>query len=733
MATIAGTLDVAGDEDWVRADLEAGISYRIAVEDAFGAVSFSVQSQDDPGFDDPDFRRFDFPIQQQTVVTPELGGAFFIAVDGFEEQGYTVTVEEQVDDFADNPLTTAFVAPGGSLQGTHEVVGDDDWVRMSLSAGVTYRIAVEQSDPSDFLTLSLMSREDSVFSAGRTRDDFSPFFGNFVFDQNEIVLTPLRSADYFLSVIGTAGDYTVSLEDIADDFADNENTTGTIAVGSTATGRIDAVDDEDWFRVELAAGVTYRTNGDATSFVDPAAIFDDDLFSVGVDQLPRAETSGVFTPELGGTYFIAVQDDAASVGETYTLELAVQEDDFADNRATTGSIAPGQQVSGLIEIAGDEDWFAADLAGGVTYRARLELENPGDFDRLNVGSEQDDEFFDTETPLRSEFGFSQFDAPGVVEAIFTPLNGGRYFIQVPSDTLAGAYTVSLDVVDDDFADNAGTTGSLSVGGTATGTIENQGDQDWFRVDLQAGVSYLVTTQADDVDLSFAIGQELVVTDQDGEFPDDFRFEFSTSDFLAETQNAQTVLTPLESATFFVQVWGDRGTGDYTVSVVEQEDDFADTSGTTGVVDLSDDGGAPSIGEGLTPAEAREVALLYETGLDRDGDIDLPGLNFWIDQREGGFSIEELAQFFLDSEEFAAAFGDPDNLSDQALVEQLYLNVLDRPGEPAGVDFWTGVAASPEFSRAELLFEFAVSVENAETLAFVETLAETSAGEWEFVA
>ncbi|MEL6265888.1 MAG: hypothetical protein AAFR52_09625, partial [Pseudomonadota bacterium] len=33
------------------------------------------------------------------------------------------------------------------------------------------------------------------------------------------------------------------------------------------------------------------------------------------------------------------------------------------------------------------------------------------------------------------------------------------------------------------------------------------------------------------------------------------------------------------------------------------------------------GGDPSIGEGLTPAEAREVALLYETGLDRDGDID----------------------------------------------------------------------------------------------------------------
>jgi peptidyl-prolyl cis-trans isomerase A (cyclophilin A) len=141
--------------------------------------------------------------------------------------------------------------------------------------------------------------------------------------------------------------------------------------------------------------------------------------------------------------------------------------------------------------------------------------------------------------------------------------------------------------------------------------------------------------------------------------------------------------------------------------------------------------ADLFGLGLTEEEAREVAFLYEAALDRDGEIDALGLNFWIDSREAGLSIEATAQRFLDSDEFAASFGDPGGLSDRALVERLYLNVLDREGEAAGVEFWTRSLADPDFSRADLLVAFATSVENADTLAFVETLGEIEPGEWDF--
>lgn len=137
--------------------------------------------------------------------------------------------------------------------------------------------------------------------------------------------------------------------------------------------------------------------------------------------------------------------------------------------------------------------------------------------------------------------------------------------------------------------------------------------------------------------------------------------------------------------------------------------------------------------GLGVEDARLVALLYEAGLDRDGDIDLAGLNFWIDRREAGEPPAALAEAFLSSREFAAAFGVPSSLSDRDLVEVLYRNVLDREGEPGGIGFWTGELGRPDFGRPALLIAFANSPENIAGSPFVDDLAEVSPGTWDFVS
>ncbi|MEO0821674.1 MAG: DUF4214 domain-containing protein [Pseudomonadota bacterium] len=139
------------------------------------------------------------------------------------------------------------------------------------------------------------------------------------------------------------------------------------------------------------------------------------------------------------------------------------------------------------------------------------------------------------------------------------------------------------------------------------------------------------------------------------------------------------------------------------------------------------------GQGLSVALAQEVAYVYEAGLDRDGDIDRLGLNFWIDQREAGLSRRDLADAFLQSAEFEAAFGDPDALSDRLLIERLYLNVLDRDGEEAGILFWESVIAEPGFGRNDLLLAFAGSAENVSGSPQVEDLAELAPGIWDFVS
>ncbi|MEM9147832.1 MAG: DUF4214 domain-containing protein [Pseudomonadota bacterium] len=117
------------------------------------------------------------------------------------------------------------------------------------------------------------------------------------------------------------------------------------------------------------------------------------------------------------------------------------------------------------------------------------------------------------------------------------------------------------------------------------------------------------------------------------------------------------------------------------------------------------------GEEATASEAQLIAYLYEAGLNRDGNIDLPGLNFWIDVLEGGAAVRDIAGAFLTSNEFTEAFGAVDTLSDLALVEELYRNVLDREGEQAGIDFWTGQLGRPEVTREDMLIAFAESTEN----------------------
>ncbi len=135
---------------------------------------------------------------------------------------------------------------------------------------------------------------------------------------------------------------------------------------------------------------------------------------------------------------------------------------------------------------------------------------------------------------------------------------------------------------------------------------------------------------------------------------------------------------------------------------------------------------------FTPDDrAKEVARLYEAGLNRDGNIDEAGLNFWIDALAEGQTRTQLSSAFLTSDEFTQAFGAVDTLSDTELVEQLYLNVLNRAGEQAGIDFWVEVVGRPSFSREDLLIAFADSPENLEGTEFVEDLFRSDPGIWEF--
>lgn len=110
----------------------------------------------------------------------------------------------------------------------------------------------------------------------------------------------------------------------------------------------------------------------------------------------------------------------------------------------------------------------------------------------------------------------------------------------------------------------------------------------------------------------------------------------------------------------------------------------------------------------------EAYRIYQAAFDRAPDAS--GVGFWIEQLDRGVTLESVAAGFMASAEFMSMYGA--NPTNRQFVEKLYQNVLDRPGEAAGVNFWTGALDGSDASRANVLAHFSESPENQDNVAAI---------------
>lgn len=92
-----------------------------------------------------------------------------------------------------------------------------------------------------------------------------------------------------------------------------------------------------------------------------------------------------------------------------------------------------------------------------------------------------------------------------------------------------------------------------------------------------------------------------------------------------------------------------------------------------------------------------------------------GLGAWVHVLDNKVSLDTVAGGFLVSEEFIKLYGA--DLTNAQFVERLYENVLGRPSEPGGFDFWTGMLGKG-LSRATVLATFSESLENRERVELI---------------
>lgn len=103
--------------------------------------------------------------------------------------------------------------------------------------------------------------------------------------------------------------------------------------------------------------------------------------------------------------------------------------------------------------------------------------------------------------------------------------------------------------------------------------------------------------------------------------------------------------------------------------------------------------------------------MYQAAFNRKPDSG--GLGFQINALDAGFTLQQIAQNFIDSPEFKATYG---ALDTSAFVTQLYMNVLQRAPDDSGLAFYVSHVdgTNPDgikFSRAQVLMGFSESPEN----------------------
>lgn len=113
------------------------------------------------------------------------------------------------------------------------------------------------------------------------------------------------------------------------------------------------------------------------------------------------------------------------------------------------------------------------------------------------------------------------------------------------------------------------------------------------------------------------------------------------------------------------------------------------------------------GENPLSSGQQDIYRLYRAGLNREPD--LPGFQYWASSGKG---LMQMANDFVSAPEFAPTANQPDRKS---YISALYANILDRPPEQAGLDYWMG---RTDLDKGGLLANIALAPENkADTYSF----------------
>ena len=367
-----GDIGTPRDRDWFAVELVAGGEYRF---DLKGSPT------GDGTLFDPDLRgiynnkgRFirgttdedgGTGFNSRETFTPDQDGTYYVAAGGHgREQGtYTLSVT----------LVQAPPAKGIEVADAEATEG--------LDAQILFRVTLGRA-PSEPVTVSYATADGTAvagedyeatsgtltFAAGETEQTVAvTIIDDALEDSGEtfrLVLSGPAGAELAdAEATGTILNIDESVSEGSTDLPANTSTSGVVALGGSAKGRVVVTDDVDWFKVELQVGQTYQIDleGSPTGQGTNENPILGGIYDRNGEQIPfywdsnggkGANARLYFQPEASGTYYIAAigketHSSVPSSTGTYRVSLTdVTDTEIPASTATAAIVAVGGTATG---------------------------------------------------------------------------------------------------------------------------------------------------------------------------------------------------------------------------------------------------------------------------------------------------------------------------------------------------------------------------------------------------
>ena len=258
------------------------------------------------------------------------------------------------------------------------------------------------------------------------------------------------------------------------DHGDTRTAATSVTAGARVWGAIDPANDEDYFTFSVSRTADYwiYTLGDLDTVGE---LLDSGGMSIDISDrggvLPNPENFFLWHRLKAGTYYIKVTG-YGSTDEPYILRIR----EFTDttSRSNAATLEINGSASGTIDPEDDDDYFKLELSETteVAIRASGFPDTVGQLQRSNgtVIASNDDGYLPG--------GWTNF-------LIRESLAAGVYYVKVSSfaEKSDGPYTVSAVAITEPGSAIADAQ-PLTLGGTAGGTIDPAGDEDYFSLTLE---------------------------------------------------------------------------------------------------------------------------------------------------------------------------------------------------------------------------------------------------------